>query len=1215
MNTVDSGQDPFDRVAEAFLAEYRAGARPAVNDYARRHPELADQIRSLFPALLELEAGSPWPSPHEAATLSPGSPAPAEAARPEVPGYEVLEELGRGGMGVVYRARQVGLNRVVALKVILAGPHAGEAELARFRAEAEAVARLSHPNVVQIHEVGEHGGLPFFSLEYVAGGSLADRLDGTPWPARRAAALVETLARAVQAAHARGVVHRDLKPANVLLAADGTPKVTDFGLAKRLDVAKGQTQSGAVVGTPSYMAPEQATGKGKEVGPLADVYALGAILYELLTGRPPFRAETPLDTILQVATADPVPARRLQPGVPRDLETVCLKCLHKEPARRYGNARDLADDLRRFQAGEPVRARPVGPAERLGRWCRRNPALAVATAGFTVALLAGQATTSWQWWQASRERRRADQARGDAERQAEHARRLQATAEEKADESHRRLVQQYVATGERLAEDGDPCSALAWLAEALDLDRGDADREQAHRIALHSLIRQAPQLVDVWFLPELANPGRAASPDGRRLLAVSDAGLARVWDADSHQPLSPPMQEAGAVRFAAFGPDGRLVLTANANHEARVWDAETGRPVTKVFAVGRPLMDAALTADGRRVVTLAEDGRARLWDSDTGQALPGLDAHAGPVRGVSFSPDGGRVVSVGDDQKAYLWEAATGQLVTPLSHPGQVWHASFSPDGRRLATAGSAPPPGGGQVCLWSSDQGEPRGTLQQLSCLRASFSPDGKQVLTVAPPTGVRLTPVAGGANAVELPHQGIVYLAGFSPDGASVLTATQDMTVRLWEAATGRLRAPPIRHGALVWHASFSPDGRRWRTAGQDGVVRTWRTAGSGGPTRTLTHAPYIQALALSPDGRRAVTGGMDKSARIWDLGTGKELFRLPHRDAVWAVAYSPDGGLVATASTGGTAQVWDAQTWARVSGTRLHWPKAGGTGGVAFSRDSRYVVAWSGALGGRGEARVWEARTGQPAGPLLEQPRSILTAEISPDDNRRVLTGGESGVLVWDLEKGAGPFELGRKNQGAFAAAYSPDGTRLVTGNVDGTARVWDAATGEPRSPPLPHGGVLYRVAFSPDGGRVLTAGEDQLVSVWHAATGERLTPPLRHRSRVVDAGFSADGRFIITGCQEGCRGWEAATGRLLTVPLPPRRVSGWGRAALTPDNRRLVTLDHEYVHVWDNLLDAGDEPAEELVLRARLIAGQRVDASGGLMPLEPAALRDAWAALRR
>jgi hypothetical protein len=320
---------------------------------------------------------------HEDATLPPAAidnasrltAAEQDAALPSdlsPPGYQIQEELGRGGMGIVYKARQLGLDRLVALKMILAGGHASGADLARFRAEAEAIARLRHPNIVPIYEVGEHRGLPYFSLEYCAGGSLDRKLNGTPLASREAADLVGKLARAMHQAHQKGILHRDLKPANVLLGEDGTPKITDFGLAKKLDGLSGQTQSGAVLGTPSYMAPEQAAGQTKEIGPAADVYGLGAILYELLTGRPPFRAATPLDTLMQALENDPAPIRLVNPQVDRDLETICLKCLEKSAAHRYASAGNLAEDLEHYLADEPISVRSINMLERLGRTLQRS---------------------------------------------------------------------------------------------------------------------------------------------------------------------------------------------------------------------------------------------------------------------------------------------------------------------------------------------------------------------------------------------------------------------------------------------------------------------------------------------------------------------------------------------------------------------------------------------------------------------------------------------------------------------------------------------------------------------------------------------------------------------------------------------------------------------------------------------------------------------------
>ncbi len=403
----------LDLIYHEVMLRAEAGESPRLEEYADRFPRWAPRIALQF-AMEEGLGLEPLLLAGGGDTL-PSAGQPRGTFRvPSVAGYEVLGELGRGGMGVVYKARQVRLNRLVALKMILAGDHAGPEAALRFLAEAEAVARLHHPHIVQVFAFGECDGRPYFEMEYVDGGNLAERLDGTPRPAREAARLVETLARAIHEAHLRGLVHRDLKPANILLAADGVPKIADFGLAKWLDAEAGPTRTHLIVGSPSYMAPEQAGPGPVPVGPAADVYSLGAILYELLTGRPPFQASTVLETLERVRSDEPVSPARLRPRLPRDLVTACLKCLEKDPARRYASAADLADDLRRFEAGETIRARPVRGPERLWRWCRREPAVA----SLALALMAGLAGVAAEWWRAETHLAEAIRQRGLAEQNA-----------------------------------------------------------------------------------------------------------------------------------------------------------------------------------------------------------------------------------------------------------------------------------------------------------------------------------------------------------------------------------------------------------------------------------------------------------------------------------------------------------------------------------------------------------------------------------------------------------------------------------------------------------------------------------------------------------------------------------------------------------------------------------------------------------------------------
>ena len=522
-----------------------------------------------------------------------------------IPGYEILGELGRGSMGVVYHARQVRLNRHCALKMILGGAHADAVASIRFQAEAEAVARLQHPNVVQIHSIGEADGLPFFEMEYVDGGSLDKAIGGTPWPARRAAALVEPLAHAIADAHRLGLIHRDLKPGNILLAADGTPKIADFGLAKSLNLDRGLTGTEAIMGTPSYMAPEQAEGKAKQVGPLADVYALGTILYELLTGRPPFKGATVLDTLEQVKSAEPVPPSRLVPGVPRDLETIGLKCLQKEPARRYASAESLAEDLRRFLAGEPVLARRTGPWERYWRWCRRNPTLAGAVSAAAVALLAVVIVSVLY---------AADRARY-ATRLAEEGGRTKTAL----GELNHQFAVLALERGRNSCEQGEVSNGLLWMVEGLEYaTRGhDAVLQHAARADLAIMQRQLPTLRAVFSHREPV--AVAFSRDGKTILTGGLDGTVRLWDAVTGLPRGRSLDVQVQVWAVALSPDGKCILIGSRDGTARLWNTVTGQPRGEPMVHPDAVLAVAFSPDGKTILTGCRDQRARLWDTATGK--------------------------------------------------------------------------------------------------------------------------------------------------------------------------------------------------------------------------------------------------------------------------------------------------------------------------------------------------------------------------------------------------------------------------------------------------------------------------------------------------------------------------------------------------------------------------------------------------------------------
>ncbi len=1163
---------------------------------------------------------------------------PAPSDRRRFGDYEVLDEVARGGMGVVFRATQRSLRRDVALKLMIGGELSSPAARRMFQTEALAAAALHHPHIVPVYDSGECELQPFIAMRFVAGGRniahwATPLREGRQW--REIAATMAQVARAVCHAHDRGVLHRDLKPSNILWDAEAGPQVADFGLAKIIDAGStdGVALSARMLGSPGYMAPELAGGGNDEVTVATDVYGLGAVLYELLSGRPPFQGKSALDTTRMVREEAPPPLR----DVPKDIATICMKCLARVPGDRYASATALAEDLDRFVRGEPVLALPVPAGVRLWRWAKRKPAVAALLVASGCVLSTGVVGVTWQW------------------RRAEAARRAQGQAlvtAEAANESQRAAIRH-----------------LRWQEMDAHLNRGDAagalaraaafvrERPDDWQAAMFAMSMVDSQVFSVQAAPEITTltaKGVAArvSPDGRWIVhAAADATL-RVFDAETTEEVAKFMQPrtnlnarpgAGGLVAApdilAFGvgTGPRPLAVATGDGQLTLRPLPSGQPAVSLIPSTPKVLvwELVFSVDGKRLMARFSDS-VRVWNTEAPEEKPATFSLGGGISGAAFSADGGTVLAW-NSVTAGVWDTVTGaKLQAPDAVEEGCLHGALSRDGRRAAIVDTTE-----KVTVWDVVGGKVFPSLPSSRANLVALNADGSRVLTGGSGTALALhavesaLPVAEGLWTHKLAAS---YNARFplpqpwlvsSADGSVFATTGLDNTVLTWDALTGRALASPVRLGTGPDHPTMqlSADGSHLLTHSRvyrdrvpvEAKLVLWRRTEPRRPVRHDVGDGAVSATTVSADGRFVATGYATfgerqvHSVRLADASTGEPLTDLACSGYPAVLAMPGDGSRLFAAfdDEPPTLVAWDTakrqQLWsATVRGN-------GFIEAMDVTPDgTRLVCGMASVKDHAGEAVVMDVGTGEE---VLRLPTEdgVGVVRCAPDGSGRVLTAGTAGgAIIWQ----GGTFEPLRtlRKEGAtttVAAAWSRDGALVATGD-ESAVQVWDASTGQPMGEPLVSGTWVSHFEFSPDGTRLVAVSRDGTLRMWEPRSGRALCAPRRQGVSCETVRFVAGGAAFLVHDTTGFRLWDAASAEPLTVHFPAPFVGTGttdcpgGRAIISPDGHRVfVPTGRAATALWSIEWPEGPAPSWFPALLEAL-ALERADAAGAVTPVPGSSL---------